>query len=100
MIRISSDIDCRRHLHYGMLGMVLMAYLSTENVGDILKATNFYEIFLLGICLEKMSRIFSFGMGSHFRYKGTNTMRGLIALAPSFRNISRKPQQMVRGVDL
>jgi IclR family KDG regulon transcriptional repressor len=37
MIRISSDIGWRRPLHYGMLGMVLMAYLSEEEVRDILK---------------------------------------------------------------
>jgi len=37
MIRISSDIGWRRPLHYGMLGMVLMAYLTTEKVRDILK---------------------------------------------------------------
>ena len=37
MIRISSDIGWRRPLHYGMLGMVLMAYFTTEKVRDILK---------------------------------------------------------------
>lgn len=37
MIRISSDIGWRRNLHYGMLGMVLMAYISPEKVRDILK---------------------------------------------------------------
>jgi len=37
MIRISSDIGWRRPLHYGMLGMVLMAYLSAEKVRDVLK---------------------------------------------------------------
>ncbi len=37
MIRISSDIGWRRALHYGMLGMVLMAYLTPEKVRDILK---------------------------------------------------------------
>jgi len=37
MIQISSDIGWLRPLHYGMLGMVLMAYLTTEKVRDILK---------------------------------------------------------------
>ena len=37
MIRISSDIGWRRPLHYGMLGMVLMAYVDPEDVKKILK---------------------------------------------------------------
>jgi len=39
MIRISSDIGWRRPLHYGMLGMVLMAYLDPERVEAILRKT-------------------------------------------------------------
>ena len=37
MIRISSDIGWRRPIHYGMLGMVLMAYLDSERVRALLK---------------------------------------------------------------
>jgi DNA-binding IclR family transcriptional regulator len=37
MIRISSDIGWRRPLHYGMLGMVLMANLDLKEVRDILR---------------------------------------------------------------
>lgn len=37
MIRISSDIGWRRPLHYGMLGMVLMAHLDSKEVKRILK---------------------------------------------------------------
>jgi IclR family KDG regulon transcriptional repressor len=37
MIRISSDIGWRRPLHYGMLGMVLMAHLDSREVRRILK---------------------------------------------------------------
>lgn len=37
MIRISSDIGWRRPLHYGMLGMVLMANLDPKKAKDILK---------------------------------------------------------------
>lgn len=37
MIRISSDIGWRRPLHYGMLGMVLMAHLNAKDVRGILK---------------------------------------------------------------
>jgi len=37
MIRISSDIGWRRPLHYGMLGMVLMAHLDSKEVRRILK---------------------------------------------------------------
>ena len=37
MIRISSDIGWRKPLHFGMLGMVLMAYLTSEKVNDILE---------------------------------------------------------------
>ena len=37
MIRISSDIGWRRPLHYGMLGMVLMAYLNPDHVKEVLE---------------------------------------------------------------
>ena len=37
VIRISSDIGWRRPLHYGMLGMVLMASLDSKDVKRILK---------------------------------------------------------------
>jgi len=37
MIRITSDIGWRRPLHYGMLGMVLMAHLDSKEVRGILK---------------------------------------------------------------
>ena len=36
MLRISSDVGWRRPLHYGMLGMVLMASLDTKDVRGIL----------------------------------------------------------------
>ena len=39
MIRISSDIGWRRPLHYGMLGMILLASLDTKEVRRILKNT-------------------------------------------------------------
>jgi len=39
MIRISSDIGWRRPLHYGMLGMVLMAHLDPGHVKEILEKT-------------------------------------------------------------
>ncbi len=37
MLRIASDIGWRRPLHYGMLGMILMAYLSPKDVKKILR---------------------------------------------------------------
>ncbi len=37
MIRISSDIGWRRPLHYGMLGMILMAYMEPKAVKRILR---------------------------------------------------------------
>ena len=37
MIRISSDVGWRRPLHYGMLGMVLMAGIASKDVDRILK---------------------------------------------------------------
>ena len=37
MIKISSDIGWRRNLHYGMLGLTLMAHSSPEEVGNMLK---------------------------------------------------------------
>lgn len=37
MLRISSDVGWRRPLHYGMLGMVLMASLDSKEVREILK---------------------------------------------------------------
>lgn len=36
LIRVSSDIGWRRPLHFGMLGMVLMAYLDADKVNEIL----------------------------------------------------------------
>jgi len=39
MIRISSDIGWRRPLHYGMLGMILLAGLNNKDVRRILKKT-------------------------------------------------------------
>jgi DNA-binding IclR family transcriptional regulator len=41
MIRISSDIGWRRPLHYGMLGMVLLAGLDAKEVHRILRLTPF-----------------------------------------------------------
>ena len=40
MIRISSDIGWRRPLHYGMLGMVLMAHLDSEEARSLLKKSS------------------------------------------------------------
>ena len=37
VIRVSSDIGLRRHLHYGVLGMVLMAFLPPDTVRNILQ---------------------------------------------------------------
>ena len=37
MIRISSDVGWRRPLHYGMLGMVLMAGLDSKEIDRILE---------------------------------------------------------------
>jgi IclR family KDG regulon transcriptional repressor len=37
MVRISSDVGWRRPMHYGMLGMVLMASLESKEVDRILK---------------------------------------------------------------
>jgi DNA-binding IclR family transcriptional regulator len=39
MIRISSDIGWRRPLHYGMLGMILLAGLDAKDVRRILRQT-------------------------------------------------------------
>jgi IclR family KDG regulon transcriptional repressor len=39
MIRIASDIGWRRSPHYGMLGMVLMAFLDSRRVKEILRKT-------------------------------------------------------------
>jgi len=36
LIRVSSDVGWRRPLHFGMLGMVLMAHLDNEKVEEIL----------------------------------------------------------------
>ena len=37
VIRVTSEIGWRRHIHYGMLGMVLMAFLPQEKVLALLK---------------------------------------------------------------
>ncbi len=37
MVRISSDIGWRRPLHYGMLGMILSAFLEPDNLNEIMQ---------------------------------------------------------------
>jgi DNA-binding IclR family transcriptional regulator len=64
MIRISSDIGWRRPLHYGMLGMVLMAFIEPEKVNVILKkrplkaysAHSITDREAFGLRLEKIRR--------------------------------------------
>ena len=64
MIRISSEIGWRRPLHYGMLGMTLLAYTSVNKVREILENTpleahtqnSITDMDALSLRLEKIRR--------------------------------------------
>ena len=58
LIRVSSDVGWRRPLHFGMLGMVLMAYLDDDKIDEILPGIPWNPIHLYQLQIRNSS---SFG---------------------------------------
>jgi DNA-binding IclR family transcriptional regulator len=91
MIKISSDIGWRRSLHYGMLGMTLMAHSSPEKVRDILKTypLEAYTPFSITsedayiLRLEKIRR-------DGFIMEREEAVEGIMGIAAPIRDYSRR----------
>ena len=91
MIRISSDIGWRRPLHYGMLGMVLMAYLNPEHVKKILERTpleahtpkSLTDMDAFSIRLENIRK-------DGFILEKEEALEGVMGIAAPVRDYSRK----------
>lgn len=91
MIRIFSDIGWRRPLHYGMLGMVLMAYLDASQVKEILRKTPLESYTPFSITNENA---FSLRL-EQIRNQGyvlerEEAVEGIIGIAAPIRNYSRE----------
>ncbi len=91
MIRISSDIGWRRPLHYGMLGMVLMAYLDTEKVKEILSKSPLEAHTPFAITDEdafslRLEQIRNQG----YIVEREEAVEGIIGIAAPIRNYSRE----------
>lgn len=91
MIRISSDIGWRRPLHYGMLGMVLMAHLDPEHVKEILEKAPLQAHTLssltdndaFSIRLEEIRK-------DGFNLEREEAVEGIIGIAAPVRDYSRQ----------
>jgi DNA-binding IclR family transcriptional regulator len=91
MIRISSDIGWRRPLHYGMLGMVLMAYLNPGHVEEILEKTplqahtanSLTDKDAFSIRLEEIRK-------DGFIFEREEAVEGIIGIAAPIRDYSRQ----------
>ena len=91
MIRISSDIGWRRPLHYGMLGMVLMAHLDPERVKEILEKTplqahtsnSLTDKDAFSIRLEEIRK-------NGFIFEREEAVEGIIGIAAPVRDYSRQ----------
>jgi DNA-binding IclR family transcriptional regulator len=91
MIRISSDIGWRRPLHYGMLGMTLMAYLDSKEVRRILKSSPLEAHTAFSITDEdafslRLEKIRQQG----FIVEHQEAVEGVIGIAAPIRDYSRK----------
>lgn len=91
LISISSDIGWRRPLHYGMLGMVLMADCSSENIKRILTANPLeaYTPFSItdqnafSLRLEEIRK-------NGYIVEKEETVEGIIAIGAPIKDYSRK----------
>ncbi len=91
MIRISSDIGWRRPLHYGMLGMVLMAHLDSEEVRRILKGTSLQAHTPFSITDENAFSLRLEGIRKQgYIVEHQEAVEGVIGIAASIRDYSRK----------
>ena len=91
MIRISSDIGWRRNLHYGMLGMTLMAHNSPEEVGNMLKkypleAYTPFSITDEDTFILRLERIRKDG----FMVEREEAVEGIMGIAAPIRDYSRQ----------
>jgi len=90
-IRISSDIGWRRPLHFGMLGMVLMAHLDSGEVGRILKKDplqahtpfSITDEHALSLRLEEIRK-------QGYAVEHQEAVEGVTGIAAPVRNYSRK----------
>jgi len=91
MIRISSDIGWRRPLHYGMLGMVLMAHLDSKEVRGILKKSpleahtpfSLTDVDAFSLRLESIRKL-----GHVVEHQ--EAVEGVVGIAAPIRDYSRK----------
>ena len=91
MIRVLSDIGWRRPLHYGMLGMTLMAYMDPQRSQGILEKTplqahTLYSITdrdAFGLRLEKIRK-------NGYVIEREEAVEGIIGIAAPVRDYSRK----------
>ncbi len=90
-IRISSEIGWRRPLHYGMLGMVLMAYLDPKEVKRVLKKTplekhtscSITDEAAFSLRLEQIRR-------QGYLVESEEAVEGVIGISAPIRDYSRK----------
>ena len=116
MIRVSSDIGLRRHLHYGALGMVLMAFLPPDRVENILQISplepytahsitnqdafmlRLQEIRTQGYALEKQEAIEGvMGVASPIRDFSHQVIAALGVIFPVYESL--QDEQLRRSVD-
>jgi DNA-binding IclR family transcriptional regulator len=91
MIRISSDIGWRRPLHYGMLGMVLMAHLDSKEVRGILKKSpleahtpfSLTDVDAFSLRLESIRK-------QGYVVEHQEAVEGVVGIAAPIRDYSRK----------
>jgi DNA-binding IclR family transcriptional regulator len=118
MIRISSDIGWRRPLHYGMLGMILLANLDAKDVCRILRQTplqahtpfsitdpdafslRLEKIRVQGYVMEKEEAVEGiFGIAAPIRDYSRQVVAALgIALPLSSSNRTQKLEQLIETV--
>lgn len=91
VIRISSDIGWRRPLHYGMLGMVLMAHLPKEEIEkvlekDPLQAYTRHSIVDKGLFLKHLRKI----RIQSYAIDREGVVEGMTGIAAPIRNYTQR----------
>jgi DNA-binding IclR family transcriptional regulator len=91
LIHISSDIGWRRPLNYGMLGMILMAYLPLEKIKEVLKkyplqafaSQSITDQDAFGLRLEKIRK-------NGYVVEFEEAVEGIVGIAAPIRDYSRR----------
>jgi IclR family KDG regulon transcriptional repressor len=91
LIHISSDIGWRRPLNYGMLGMILMAYLPFEKIKEVLKkyplqayaSQSITDQDAFGLRLEKIRK-------DGYVVEFEEAVEGIVGIAAPIRDYSRR----------